>query len=422
MRALVIGGGGSGSHVRDWSDRTRAAARRHGIALDIADRADELCPLQEDAELRTFEVDFEDVPACVELARRLADDTDRGPLVAVLAFREKAGESAAAAAAAVGTPWNSTETLHRIRRKHLCRQTLREAGFPQPACHAFPDAETAANFVRTTAGPWVVKPASAYGSEGVQLVIDPRGAEAAAEAAASYALPVLVEEFVVGREFSAEGLFVNGQPIVLGITEKRVTAPPFFAEIGHLMPADLSAADCSLVHDVVGRAVLAVGLRYSAFHVEFWLDEMGQVILGEVHGRTGGDWIHLLIEHCAGVDLFDAVLSDVLGQSSAVGRGADSHAGAAAVAVVGFRTDGVVVAVEGANQVRLHPDCLQVDVLAHPGVTARAAMLSSEDRVAVVVARGSSAAKAYQTAERLGQQIHADVVAPVTAAPPVAAP
>lgn len=413
MRALVIGGGGSGSHVRDWSDRIRAAARRHGIALDIADRADELSHLQEDADLRTFEVDFEDVPACVELARRLADDTDRGSLVAVLAFREKAGESAAAAAAAVGTPWNSTETLHRIRRKHLCRETLREAGFPQPACHAFPDAEGAADFVRTTTGPWVVKPASAYGSEGVQLVIEPRDAEAAAAAAASYALPVLVEEFVVGREFSAEGVFVNGKPIVLGITEKRVTAPPFFAEIGHLMPADLSSADCELVHDIVGRAVLAVGLRYSAFHVEFWLDEVGQVILGEVHGRSGGDWIHLLIEQCTGVDVFDAVLSDVLGRSSAVvGRGADSRAGAAAVAVVGFRTDGVVVAIEGPNQVRLHPDCLQVDVLAHPGVTARAAMLSSQDRVAVVVARGSSAAEAYQTAERLGQQIHAEVVTP----------
>src|SRR5438270_10947038 len=49
--------------------------------------------------------------------------------------------------------------------------------------------------------------------------------------------PFLIECFQHGEEFSAEGVFVYGQPHVLTATAKVTFGPPHFGQIGHPLPA-----------------------------------------------------------------------------------------------------------------------------------------------------------------------------------------
>src|SRR5439155_10081229 len=98
---------------------------------------------------------------------------------------------------------------------------------------------------------------------------------------------------------------------------------------GHALPASLPPSIQTRAIEEVRQAVRAVGLCRSAFHVELWLAPPGDLVLGEVHARPGGDWIHLLVEACCGVDLFDAALADLLGHADDLDG--DRPSGAAAV-------------------------------------------------------------------------------------------
>jgi hypothetical protein len=61
--------------------------------------------------------------------------------------------------------------------------------------------------------------------------------------------------------------------------------------VGHTLPAELPEADGARIRACVEAALRALELRVGAFHVEPWLTQ-DTVVLGEVHGRYGGDWIH----------------------------------------------------------------------------------------------------------------------------------
>ena len=53
-------------------------------------------------------------------------------------------------------------------------------------------------------------------------------------------LKAIVEEYIDGDEFSAEGITYNGKHTILTITRKQTTGAPHFIETGHTEPAGLS--------------------------------------------------------------------------------------------------------------------------------------------------------------------------------------
>src|SRR5262249_29206430 len=106
---------------------------------------------------------------------------------------------------------------------------------------------------------------------------------------------VLIEEFQTGEEFSAEGVFVHGVPRLLAVTAKLTTGAPHFIELGQAMPA--ASVRPETVAATLERALPALGLGWGAFHVEFWAQDDGQLVLGEVHVRPGGDYIHVMAQH-----------------------------------------------------------------------------------------------------------------------------
>jgi biotin carboxylase len=400
---LVLGGGGPNGHAADWSRRIVAAARARGDRLHIADVPEHLVSVAADeAVLGTYPVDYRDVAGCLALARSL--DPGDGSF-AVVGFREFSQLSAATAARAVGSTWNPPEVVSRVRDKYACREWLRARGFRQPECHVFTGTAPAAAFLRGRRGRWVVKPRDAFGSEGVTAVEAPCDAAipAAVEWASSFSPDVIVEEFVEGPEFSAEGIVLEGEPMLLGLTEKSTTPPPYFVEIGHVQPPVRTDFDEAAVGSTVLAAVRAVGLRHSLFHVELWWTDCG-VVLGEVHGRGGGDWIHTLIGYRRpGLDVFAAVLDSTVGRAVHI---PDAQPGrAAAVAALTAAGPGRVVAIEGVAETRDRPECLAVDILVEPGDEVGGGLVDSFSRVGMVVAAGDDPPGARRTVRQLAEGI-----------------
>lgn len=403
---IVIGGGGPAHHVADWSRLLIAQAHRRGLAVVILDTTSDLASVPDVEGVRAYAVDYRDTASCLAVANRVAAEV---PVLAVVGFREFALSTTAAVAQQLRTPWNDPEVIATCRAKDRCRGVLRAAGLPQPRVVAFTDAADAVDYLEQRLGSWVVKPRDGFGSEGVTLArpgVD--NLLPIAERALLYSSHVLVEQFVEGCEFSIEGLFVEGRPVVLDVTAKTVTAPPFFAETAHDQPADISAGLRDELTETAKRAVIAVGLRRSLFHVEAWATPSGGVVCGEVHSRTGGDWIHAMVAHRRpGLELFGCVLDDLTGRPVHIPQLSPERS-AAVVAVSVPSASGVVRGIHGISAAAAVPGCLAVDVLVEPGdIIGR--VRDSSSRAALIIAGSTAGQRARAIAERCTDRLWIDV-------------
>lgn len=318
----------------------------------------------------------------------------------VLGVREQVQVALAEVAEAVGAPGNPPAAVRTVREKDRCRQALREAGLPQPEFQLCTDPAEARAFLQRTKGPWIVKPRDASGSVGVSKVSDPAGL-APAVAALPCRTAFLVEQFVEGPEYSVEGVFLRGEPRVLAVTEKKLLPPPNFVEAGHVLPADLPTGLQEEFEQAVTTALKALGLRFGIFHVELW-STAGGPVLGEVHVRNGGDWIHLMLEYAIpGLELFGLVMDDALGRDT--GSHVLTPSRAAAVRFLA-PPPGRVTRVDGWDGVLRHPAVLSADLTARPGDVV-GEIRESYDRGGYFVVGAESPRKAADLADQLAAQV-----------------
>ncbi|MEV7417868.1 ATP-grasp domain-containing protein [Streptomyces sp. NPDC089919] len=362
--------------------RLHAQARARGVQLVGADNPRSLADADTSLFASVVACDVEDPAAAVEALRQVEAD-----LVGGLAFRDLCVEPLAAVGEALGFPCISTLTAHTTRNKDLCRERLRAAGLPQPASRLVQGRAEALEFMATTApGPWIFKPRDGMGSAHVDLVRSADEVDAAL-AGRPQDVPFLVEEFVAGPEFSADGLAVGGRPVVVAVAQKSVGAR--FVETGHRIPADLSAAQSQEAHEQVERALLAVGLTHGLFHVEFWLTGAG-VVLGEIHGRPGGAFIPTMAEYVRpGFELYGTYVDDALGIEPSRLPALSRSAGMRHVIV---EPPGRLVSVSGWEEAVSAPEVMAAGLSVQPGDEIVPVSWSA-DRHGFVVVGGASGAE-----------------------------
>jgi phosphoribosylaminoimidazole carboxylase (NCAIR synthetase) len=398
---LVLGNTVITTWGRDQIRRLSEQARRRGVALIGADTPENLRAASPQELARVDEVvalDVNDPEACRAWA------AGRPAVDGVLTIRELAVYSTAVLAKELGLAGNDPEAVARIRNKDLARQRLREHGFAQPSTALCGDLADAERFLADTGpGPWIVKPRDGLASIGVSLVT---GADELAAAVAKFGAPppamgnlpasptFLVETFVPGAEFSAEGVVMDGVPRVLALVRKTVTDG--FIETGHRTPAGLPDATAEAAADAVARAVRAVGITRGIFHVEFWVNDSG-IVLGELHDRPAGDYIHALIEHTRpGFELYGALVDDLLGLAPQTVPPASGAAAAEFLLI----PPGRLRAVHGWDDLSRHPDVFAADLWVAPG-DAIAPVVDAFGRHGAFVVGAASAEEADRTVREL---------------------
>jgi biotin carboxylase len=343
------------------------------------DRADRL----EDAGARSGEnglcdelvaADVDDAAAC---ARAVAGRTD---IAAVLTFRELSVAPVAAIAQCLGLRGNDPAVIDRVRNKDLCRAWLREHGFPQPSTRPCTSADEAAQFMRESGdGPWIVKPCDGLASLGVSLVRD--GSElAAAISRLDRGERFLIETFVSGDEISAEGVMLEGRPEVIALTRKTLDRGVGFIAARQRQPAGLADDVAAAASAEVARAVESIGITHGHFHVELWLTRDG-IVLGEMHARSGGDYIVTLVEEThPGLSMFGALIDDLMARPAAALPSASRAAG---VTFLPFPS-GTITSIDGWDAIRAHERVVACHLQVKVGQTV-AETVGSFDRPAVIV-------------------------------------
>lgn len=126
-------------------------------------------------------------------------------------------------------------------------------------------------------------------------------------------LPMIVEPFIEGAEFSVESFSENGRHRILAITEK-FKADNSFVEIGHLVPARIDAASWQRISAYAAAVLDALEVDNGPCHTEVMLSG-DRVELIETHTRTGGDEIPNLVRLACGLDLYDLEARQMTGES-----------------------------------------------------------------------------------------------------------
>ena len=217
----------------------------------------------------------------------------------------------------MGLIGNSYESACKANNKYEMRKIFSKAGVPSPKyrlLHTLKDAEEF-NF----GFPLIVKPVDRSGSLGVAKVNckSELGGAALKALECSFCKQAIVEEYVEGREISVEFISCNGKHYPLQITDKVTTGSPHFVELEHHQPADLSIEMYDMIYALTDKVLTALGITNGASHSEYRITDDGRVVVMEIGGRMGGDFIGSdLVRLSTGYDFLQGVIEVALGSFS----------------------------------------------------------------------------------------------------------
>lgn len=349
------------------------AARRLGLAVAFGtDRCHVLDDPWQDAALA---LRFED-PAGSAL--EIVQYARENPVGAIVAVGDAPAVTAAHACRALGLPGHPPEAAEAGHNKFLARRRLRDAGLNVPAFARVPLAGSANKSDDPPVPfPCVIKPLALAAGRGVIRADNPREYAAAfARVAALLASPeirvkkeaatdhVLVEQYIPGCEFAAEGLMHRGRLRVLAIFDKPDPLEgPYFEETIYVTPPRLPEASRAALLDCLERAVRALGFFHGPLHAEFRWNERGAWPL-EVAARPIGGLCARVLRFHHGLSLEDLVVRNALGESLDDFEREDDAAG---VMMIPVPQAGVYCGVEGVEEALAVPGISEVRITAKPG-------------------------------------------------------
>ena len=250
------------------------------------------------------------IPALDDPVAHKAQRPD-GTVVAVVPLSEFAVPLANVLASRWGTYHDPVDNAPLYRKKHLMRQRVTQLGLPQPQLlHTAHQSEIDSIRWEEFDYPVVVKPTEAAGSVNVGICSDPQSARALAELIkgfdrsqvtdVTFETRVLIEDYVAGREFSAEVVVEDGVAEVVSTTHKFTAGPPSPVEVAHMV--DGSATPPAAVIDMVTRLVEGWQVANGVLHVEYKLQD-GVPYFIEAAVRIAGDRIPQVVEAASGINL-----------------------------------------------------------------------------------------------------------------------
>lgn len=233
-------------------------------------------------------IDIVDEKACYEYAKKenidgvLTAATDYGVL------------TAAYIAEHMRLPGLKYETAKLIKNKYEVRKRLLENSVDDSG--RIYEIETRSDIPvlgKQLCYPVMVKPCDGSGSRGAGRADDAEQFSYIYQTAMrnSRTRRVIVEPFVTGQEYGAESFVENGNVHVFAVMKKWMTAPPYYAELGHAIPSGLSVDLEYKVKECVKKTISALGIDFGAVNMDLLITPGGKVHIVDIGARMGGNLI-----------------------------------------------------------------------------------------------------------------------------------
>ncbi len=208
-------------------------------------------------------------------------------------------------------PGMGAEAANHFRDKAVMKSVLRDAGVPC-ARHALVHSAAEANaFAEQVGYPLIIKPPDGAGAKGtfrcenqVQL------ADCIAHARPSVQHPTVIEEFIVGKEYSFDSICLNGQMIWSSISHYspgplEVVREPWI-QWCVMIPREADLPHYQPVQQIAQQALSALGMQTGLSHMEWFLRPDGSIAISEVGARPPGAQFTSLISYAHEFNLYQA--------------------------------------------------------------------------------------------------------------------
>lgn len=303
------------------------------------------------------------------------------------------------------------DTAVKATNKAFMREALQADGVPVPMFFRVSskhDYLQAVEAIRVAGYRCIIKPADNSGSRGINLLADfeHETIEKAYEYSkrSSRSGDLMVEEFMEGPEVSVETLSVMGECHVIQITDKLTTGAPYFVEMGHSQPSQLSEKIKEKIAEVAIAANHAIGIENGPSHTEIKVTKDGPKIV-ELGARLGGDNITThLVPLSTGVDMVECCIRIALGVKPDLNI--KFHKGSA---VRYFKvSQGKIIGIEGISDAEKIEGVKQISVVHGIGESLNG-IRSSGDRAGFIIAQGKNVENAIKVCELANNLIHINV-------------
>lgn len=196
-------------------------------------------------------------------------------------------------AESMGLPGINYKSAKIIKNKAEVRKVLFEAKADDTGySYEIGSIEEAEKILSEITFPRMVKPVDGSGSRGASRVDRAKDFVKACEFAMSGSIThrAVAEPFVNGREYGVESFVNQGEIHVLGVMQKDMTLPPYYAELGHAIPSGLPAAVEEKVTNCVRTAIKALGVNHGSVNMDL-LIKSDDVHIVDIGARMGGNLI-----------------------------------------------------------------------------------------------------------------------------------
>jgi biotin carboxylase len=344
-------------------------------------------------------VDFRDIDAVVEIARRHGADG----VVAI--STDRAVPVAAAVAERLGLPGVGVEVAHVMTHKGAMRSRLQAAYLPQPDFAIASDLVGARAALEQVGLPAVLKPADSGGQRGLFRIQskDALPQRLAETLEFSRTRTAIIESYVEGRELNAIAVVRDGDVELVTLSDRlRPRGRGFGVGWCHRFPSDLEEPVQAAATSVAARAVEALGLENGIAFPQLLVERDGSVKVVEVAARIPAGQMADLVWYGVGVDLISIALDQALGRPIADDRVMSTARRPIAIRFLTARPGplpvGRLVSVDGFDEVIAAPGILDGGLYLQQGEIIQPVRVDA-DRRGYVVATGRDGDAALAAAD-----------------------
>jgi biotin carboxylase len=211
----------------------------------------------------------------------------------------------------LGLSGMTSETAENFRDKAQMKQVFERNDLPCARSRRVSDPDEARRALADWQTPIVVKPLAGMGARNTFRIDNAEGMERWLQHSPPHAdAPVLLEEFLVGREFSFESVLIDGELAWHSIcrydpTPLTVVENPWI-QWSVVLPRFIDGDDFRTIRELGPQAVTALGMTTGLSHLEWFLRPDGSVAISEVGARPPGAQISSLMSWAHDTDMYAA--------------------------------------------------------------------------------------------------------------------
>lgn len=167
----------------------------------------------------------------------------------------------------------------------------------------------------------------------------------------------IVQEYIPGREYSAEVIVQNCLSHVVTLVDKKTSGNGYFAETGHVLPFE-NLEILKKFKDDVNRIATALGVENGIMHVEFKVYD-NKIYIIEAATRMAGDYIPRLLKEARGISLAEMYINVALGQEIRTNELSNRYA---SIHFLTSLESGIILSINGLENIENDNRVLEINI------------------------------------------------------------